>query len=88
MALVTLPIDSHRVLVRMRDITKRFGSVTVLQQVSLEIRAGEVLILAGENGAGKSTLIKILGGVHTQFEGAIEMDNQRIRPQSPSPGDR
>ncbi len=71
------------VLVRMTGITKRFGSVTVLEDVGLEIRAGEVLVLAGENGAGKSTLIKILGGVHTEFEGRIEIGGRPVRPQSP-----
>lgn len=70
-------------LVRMRGITKRFGNVTVLEKVDLDILPGEVLVLAGENGAGKSTLIKILGGVHTDFEGAIEMEGQQVRPSSP-----
>jgi ABC-type sugar transport system ATPase subunit len=65
--------EANPVMVRMNSITKRFGDVKVLENVSLEIRAGEVLILAGENGAGKSTLIKILCGVHTEFEGAIEI---------------
>jgi ABC-type sugar transport system ATPase subunit len=70
-------------LVRMTRITKRFGSVTVLREVDLEIRGGEVLVLAGENGAGKSTLIKILGGVYTDFDGAIELGGRPVRPQSP-----
>ncbi len=70
-------------LVRMRGITKRFGPVTVLQNVDFEVRAGEVHILAGENGAGKSTLIKILAGVHTDFQGTIEINGQTVRPSSP-----
>jgi len=67
----------------LRGISKRFGPVTVLRGVDLDIRAGEVLVLAGENGAGKSTLIKILGGVHTEFEGVIELDGGEVRPRSP-----
>jgi ABC-type sugar transport system ATPase subunit len=67
----------------MTGITKRFGNVPVLHAVDLEIHAGEVLILAGENGAGKSTLIKILGGVHTDFEGTITLKGQPVRPRSP-----
>jgi ABC-type sugar transport system ATPase subunit len=70
-------------LVRFRGITKRFENVTVLHDVSLDIFPGEVLVLAGENGAGKSTLIKILGGVHTHFEGTLELDGHPIAPQSP-----
>lgn len=70
-------------LVRMRGITKRFGNVTVLECVDLDIHAGEVLILAGENGAGKSTLIKILGGVHSDYEGTVEVSGRIVRSRSP-----
>lgn len=69
-------------LVKMTGISKRFGAVAVLRDVDLEIRAGEVHILAGENGAGKSTLIKILGGVHRDFDGTIEMQGQPARLRS------
>ncbi len=71
-------------LVRMTGVTKRFGSVTVLRQVDFEVWAGEVHVLAGENGAGKSTLIKILGGVHTDFEGSLEVHGRPARPRSPT----
>jgi len=81
--------SSHkRPLVRMSGIHKRFGPVEVLNDVGLEILPGEVHILAGENGAGKSTLIKVLAGVHTDFEGAIEIDGRRARPGSPLEANR
>jgi ribose transport system ATP-binding protein len=70
-------------LVQMTGITKRFGRVTVLQDVRFEIRGGEVHVLAGENGAGKSTLVKILAGIHTDFAGRIEYGGREARPRTP-----
>jgi ABC-type sugar transport system ATPase subunit len=70
-------------LVRLTGISKRFGTVSVLRDVQLEGRAGEVHVLAGENGAGKSTLIKILAGIYTDFAGTIELDGRSVRPRSP-----
>lgn len=70
-------------LLRMTGIGKEFDGNRVLEDVQLEIRSGEVHILAGENGAGKSTLIKILAGIHIDFEGRLEMNGKRIRPKSP-----
>jgi ABC-type sugar transport system ATPase subunit len=70
-------------IVAMTGITKRFGVTKVLDDVSFELRAGEVHVLAGENGAGKSTLIKILAGVHTDFDGQIHINGRPIRPRSP-----
>jgi ribose transport system ATP-binding protein len=75
---VNLPL-----LVEMRGITKRFGNVTVLDDVDFDLRAGEVHVLAGENGAGKSTLIKILAGAHTDFDGEIRIQGQPARPKTP-----
>ena len=50
-------------LLTMRDIVKLFPGVRALDQVDLEVRAGEVHCLLGQNGAGKSTLIKVLVGI-------------------------
>ncbi|WP_394825807.1 sugar ABC transporter ATP-binding protein [Pendulispora albinea] len=54
-------------------IHKRFGGITALRGVTLEIQPGEVHCLAGENGCGKSTLIKIIGGVERPDEGAVSV---------------
>lgn len=75
--------DNSTPLVCLSHITKRFGSTLVLQDVRFEVRSGEVHVLAGENGAGKSTLIKILAGVHADFEGRIEISGKEVRPQTP-----
>jgi len=62
-----------------RGISKRFGGVQALTEVSFSLRAGEVMALIGENGAGKSTLVKILTGVHRPDNGEIIVDG---RPRS------
>jgi ABC-type sugar transport system ATPase subunit len=67
----------------MIGVSKRFGPVTVLRGVNLEVLPGEVHILAGENGAGKSTLMKILGGVYSDYEGVVEIGGRTVRPTSP-----
>src|ERR1035437_8047509 len=70
-------------LLRMIGIGKQFEGVRVLKDVQFEVHGGEVHVLAGENGAGKSTLIKILAGVHAEFEGRIEINGREIRPRTP-----
>lgn len=67
----------------MAHIGKAFSGVRVLEDVSFKLQAGEVHVLAGENGAGKTTLIKILSGVHTDFEGEIFLDGKKVRFKSP-----
>jgi ABC-type sugar transport system ATPase subunit len=70
--------------IAIRSGTKRFGGVTALDDVTLEVRAGEVLALLGDNGAGKSTLIKCMTGVHHLDGGSIEMDGHPVRIDSPA----
>ena len=59
-------------VLKLSHITKRFGSLTANDDISLELYAGEVLALLGENGAGKSTLVSILFGHYTADAGHIE----------------
>jgi ribose transport system ATP-binding protein len=74
---------SPQTLLEFRRVGKCFGANRVLEDVSFDLREGEVHILAGENGAGKSTLIKILGGVHAAYEGSIWIRGRPVRFASP-----
>ena len=51
-------------ILRLRGISKSFGSVRALTDVDFEVRNGEVMALVGDNGAGKSTLIQCIAGIH------------------------
>jgi simple sugar transport system ATP-binding protein len=66
-----------------RNISKFFGSVIALSDVSMSVYAGEVMCLLGDNGAGKSTLIKTLAGVHQQSEGQYFVEGEEVRFNSP-----
>ncbi|MFK7995992.1 MAG: ATP-binding cassette domain-containing protein [Granulosicoccus sp.] len=70
--------DTAAPLITMRGITKRFGGVTALEDVDLDLHAGEVLAIVGDNGAGKSTLIKILTGVFRPTNGEIALAGQPL----------
>jgi len=65
-------------ILEMRSITKEFPGVKALDQVSFQVRRGEIKALVGENGAGKSTLMKVLSGVypHGTYTGDIVLDGQ------------
>lgn len=68
-------------ILEMRDITKTFPGVKALQNVNLDVRAGEILAIVGENGAGKSTLMKVLSGVYPfgEYSGEIRYLGQECR---------
>ena len=70
-------------LLEMQHITKAFSGNTVLADVTLRIRPGEVHALMGENGAGKSTLMKILMGIHRSDGGRIILDGQEVQISGP-----
>ena len=71
------------VVLEMSNISKSFGAVTALVDVSIKLRQGEVLALVGDNGAGKSTLIKILSGFHQPDTGTIVSQGNEVRFASP-----
>ncbi|SCG82874.1 simple sugar transport system ATP-binding protein [Proteiniborus sp. DW1] len=69
--------------VKVKNITKRFGSIEALKAVNLECYLGEVLAVVGDNGAGKTTLIKILSGASIPDSGEIWIDDERQKEMSP-----
>lgn len=66
-----------------KNLVKRYGRVTALDNCDFELYAGEVLAIIGDNGAGKSTLIKALSGAVTPDEGEIQLDGKRTNFKSP-----
>ena len=71
-------------LLAVRNATRRFGAVTALDDVSLDLHAGEVVALLGDNGAGKSTLIKCVSGALRLHGGTIEIDGRPVALSSPA----
>jgi len=70
-------------VLQMRGISKRYPGARALDNASLDVRAGEVLVLLGENGAGKSTLMKVLSGAVRADEGEILLDGSPVDLGSP-----
>lgn len=76
-------IDNGHQILSVSNITKIFPGVKALDDVSFEVKAGEVHALVGENGAGKSTLMKVLAGIYHSDEGAIFFKGKKIAPSTP-----
>ena len=70
-------------IVEMTHITKTFPGVRALDDVSFNLKSGEVLALLGENGAGKSTLMKVLSGVYTRDGGEITAFGNKVEKMTP-----
>ncbi|MEV4750619.1 sugar ABC transporter ATP-binding protein [Streptosporangium sp. NPDC049248] len=78
------PPDGAPPVLALAGVSKAFGAVQALREVSLNLYAGEAHALAGENGAGKSTLVKILAGVHRPDAGQVLLDGEPVEFGSPA----
>src|SRR5882724_1971858 len=63
-------------VVEMKRVSKSYGNITALKDISLRVHAGEVTGIRGDNGAGKSTLIKIIAEYHPQTDGELLVDGE------------
>ncbi len=81
-ALTPAERDPGAPLLRATGLTKRFPGVVALDDVGLEVRAGECVAVVGENGAGKSTLMKVLAGIHEPDAGSIAWRGEPVRIDS------
>ncbi|MBV0926116.1 ATP-binding cassette domain-containing protein [Halomicroarcula limicola] len=70
--------------IRVENVTKQFGRIVALEDVSLEVEPGEIYALVGDNGAGKSTLMNVLSGVHEPTSGQIYKDGREVHFGNPS----
>ncbi len=77
--LAVVPIGDR--LLQIEAITKRFGGLTALSSVSLEVRAGEIFGLIGPNGSGKTTLINIISGAYSADSGEVLLAGESLKGQ-------
>ena len=78
------PVESASIpRLRLKAITKRFGTFTANDHISLDVNPGEVMCLLGENGAGKTTLMNVVYGLLHPEEGSIEVDGKTVAVRSP-----
>ncbi|MDG5817660.1 ABC transporter ATP-binding protein [Natronococcus sp. A-GB7] len=76
-------ISKNDAILRTEGVTKKFGTLTAIDDVSIEIPAGEITSIIGPNGAGKTTLFNLLTGKHEPTEGRIEFRNESIGGLAP-----
>ena len=69
--------------IKLKNVTKTFGSVVANKDVSLEIRKGEILALLGENGSGKTTLLNMIAGIYYPDSGEVLVNGKPVEIRSP-----
>ena len=76
--------DNHTLVLELQKVSKQYGTVQALSDVSLDCRAGEIHAVVGENGSGKSTLLGIASGFVEQDQGVVLINGKRLRKDSPA----
>jgi D-xylose transport system ATP-binding protein len=77
-------LENKKIILKVENVSKSFGSVVALNDVNLEVYEDEVVGLVGDNGAGKSTLIKILSGNFPPDTGSIYLEGKKVHFKNPS----
>ncbi|MET4782366.1 ATP-binding cassette domain-containing protein [Glaciihabitans sp. UYNi722] len=80
----TIDPTTETSILSLRNVSKNFGAVAALTDISLEVAAGEVVAIVGDNGAGKSTLVKVLSGVHLPDSGVIHFEKKAVTIPTPT----
>ena len=78
------PTSSQQPIVRLDSVNKHFGKLHVMQDIDLEVAAGEVVVIIGASGSGKSTLIRCVNGLEEFQDGRIEVDGNELLPNGKS----
>src|SRR4029077_15523734 len=81
---MSIPGPEDTLVLSLRGVSKAFGAVQALRDVSVDCRAGEIHALVGENGSGKSTLLGIASGFCHPDAGTVEIGGRRRRHGSPA----
>ena len=76
----TTACDANRIAIRVRGLSKWYGSFRVLHDVDLQVAASEKVVLCGPSGSGKSTLIRCLNGLETFDRGELHVDGRELTP--------
>jgi len=72
--------------IKIRNVVKRFGTNTVLRNISLDVTKGEMITLLGPSGCGKSTLLRAIAGLNSIEEGQVFIDGQDAQERDQSQG--
>jgi spermidine/putrescine ABC transporter ATP-binding subunit len=76
--------EERKTIIRFKDVTKRFGQVRAVDNVSLDILEGEFFCLLGPSGCGKTTLMRMLAGFEVPTEGEVLLDGQNVAGEEPN----